>query len=292
MDKKTRKHVKNWAVLLIGEPAVDRFYSIPFEDTGFGYDIFGGERECQLLTFAIGVWLYKNYFQVESKNIENMPSKGRIIIAGNKLGLIPFETLMLFVDAIINHSPPRFVRLQTSRALASFPFLGMFAQRMSRIVDNPRNMEIILNREEPLLFQPGEKENPIGFLFRKNYLPKFKTQFIELCLRNKAPVLPVAFFRLEENLPLVNGIKSLFNKTISAELPSTINYSILNFMRALPMPVKMFIDYGEPISFFEEYPEETVEHPNLIGQMADVVRERIQDIITEGLLVRQKGTNT
>ena len=46
----------------------------------------------------------------------------------------------------------------------------------------------------------------------------------------------------------------------------------------LPMPVKYFIEYGEPIHFYEEYgPEIIEERPQKVRQLADQVRLAVQD---------------
>ncbi len=283
MDPKTRKRVRQWAVLVIGVDEVDRFLSLPFDDIGFGYDVYGGERESALAAYAVGLMLYRQYFQVSSFGIENVPAKGRVILASNRAGFLPFDSLMAFVDVVVNHPPSRFLRIPAGLSLARLPYMGLLLQRIGQVVNNRRNLELALEREEALFMSSEKKKGAMDFLLKKKDISPFLSTFIELCLTLHTPVVPVAFFSSEASLPFLGNVKFLADKFRLSHLPTGLSLPLLGFLRALPLPMKVGIRYGEPISFFEEYPAETIEHPNLVAQMAEVVRERVQEMVDEGL---------
>jgi 1-acyl-sn-glycerol-3-phosphate acyltransferase len=280
MDSITRKRMRSWAKMVIGDQEVERFYSLPFDDIGFGYDMYGGERESALVAYAIGLTLYRNYFRVESKGIENVPSKGRAILAANRAGLAPFRSLMTFVDMITNNPTPRVLRIPTNTTLAGLPYLGLIFQRVGQIVGTKENMEVALKHEEVLLTYPERRDKLIKSFLKKKYTSTFLSPFIELCLRMRAPIVPVGLYNSELPIPFLHNVKSIVSKLNLHLLPIKLNFSLFGLLRALPLPTKFHIRYGAPINFYEEYPPETTEHPNLIRQMADVVQERVKAMIS------------
>ena len=283
MDKINRKRIKNWAIMVIGEEEVERFYSIPFEDTGFGYDIYGCERECMLLVYTVGLMLYKDYFRVESVGIKNVPTKGRAIFAANRMGPVPYYNLMCFVDMITNLAPPRLLRIPMPKYIWDIAFAGLISQRTSPIVDSRRNLELVLNREGMLLIAPEEKESFFKLLVKRNKLAPFNSKIIELCLSRKTPIIPAAFYSSEESTPIVGSVRSLISSLRLDQLPLKLDWPISGLLNSLPLPSKLHISYAEPIAFYEEYPVETIEHPNLLQQMADVVGEHVRDLINSGV---------
>jgi len=280
MDSETRKQVGNWAKMVIGAEEVEKFYSLPFDDAGFGYDTYGAQREIVLAAYAVGLTLYRNYFRVESGGIGNIPANGPVILAANRAGPAPFSAFMAFVDMITNTPSPRVLRIATRASIKGLPYVGLMLQRIGQVVDTPRNLELVLKRGEALLLYPEKRSNPIKSLLKKKRVPTFLTPFIELCLRQRAPVVPVGFYSPEHHLPFLGSAKSIASKLKLSLLPIKLNLSLLGLLGALPLPAKFHIRYGIPINFFEEYPPETTEHPNLLKQMAEVVQERVEELIS------------
>ncbi len=281
MDNKTRRSIRNWAIFAIGDKKVERFYSLPFDDTGFGYDVFGSEREFMLLAFTLGTLLNRYYFSLDSRGCDNIPSKGRLIMASNRMGIQTLLSLMIWVDMINAHSPPRIVRSVVSNARAEHPFTGLTMQRIGRVSEHPRNMELVLAREEVLLLFPEKQRGKMKDMARGKKVSEMNHTFIGLCLKYQAPVVPVAVFTSEGRLPIFSGAKTFMDKLKLSRLPAQVTFSVMGFLSSLPLPFKLNLRYGEPIPFFEEYPVETIEHPNLIQQMSEVVREHVLGLMEQ-----------
>jgi len=280
MDGVTRKKIRNWAMFAIGHEKVERFYSLPFDDTGFGYDVFGGERECMLVAFTTGILLSRHYFNLDSRGGENIPSRGRIIMASNRAGPQTLISLMIWTDMINTLSAgPRMARSVIGDKRAKRPFTGMLMQRIGQVTGHPRNMELVLAAEEALLLFPEKGKSKRKDMALRNEVSEMNHTFIELCLKCRAPVAPVAVFSSRGRIPVFPGAKKFTDKLGLSRLPAPAVFPVMGLLRSLPLPFKLNIRYAEPIPFFEEYPVETTQHPNLISQMAEVVREHIQGLM-------------
>lgn len=232
-----------------------------------------------LVAFTIGTLLNRHYFNLDSLGCDNIPSRGRIIMASNRTGIRTLISLMIWADMINSHSPPRMVRSVIGAGRAEYPFTGLVMQRIGRVGDHPRNLELALAREEALLLFPENKKTKMKDMARGKKVSEMNYNFIELCLKHRAPVAPVSVFTSEGRLPIFAGTRRLLDKLKLSRLPARVTFPVMGFLSSLPLPFKLNIRYGKPIPFFEEYPAETIEHPPLLNQIAEVVREHVRDLM-------------
>jgi hypothetical protein len=69
--------------------------------------------------------------------------------------------------------------------------------------------------------------------------------------------------------------------------PVTPLFPLLGPLGFIPLPVKYFIYYGEPLHFYKEYPPEAVSDPETVRMLADKVQLIVQDMVNKGLEARE-----
>lgn len=271
------------------EEEVKLIKSIDINDLGFGYDLFGMNKDWLLVAYGVVKLFYKKYFRVESNDVQNVPSKGRVILASNHSGAIPLDGSMIIMDVIANLKPPRLIRAIVDNFAFAMPYVGMFFSRVGQVVGHRKNFEVLLENDEGILVFPGGTRD-IGRLFKNRYNPeKFNVGFIELSLIHKAPIVPVAVVGAEEQLPQLKKLDALGQLFGSPYFPLTPQFfmgggPLTNF---IPFPSKYHIYYGEPLEYYKFFSEDTVENPEMVTTLAADVRSKVVELIHRGLKERK-----
>ena len=160
MNRNMRKTIETLAKKALSEEDYDLYQQIPFKDEGYGYDMFGFEKEAGLAAFMLGLLAYDKWFRVESEGHENIPQDGRAMIVCNHSGILPIDGAMIAVDCLKKLRPPRAVRSVVDRFFMSYPFVGMFLRRVGQISGMRKDFEELLKREElTQVFPEGQKGN-------------------------------------------------------------------------------------------------------------------------------------
>ena len=278
MNAKQRQWAWRLAEKMLPPDAVERLRSLPIRDLGFGYDAYGYEKESAVLGYCFGHTLYRYYFRAESRGHERVPSEGPAILAGNHSGVIPMDAAMVWMDLITRPQKPILLRAVVDNFSGFLPFLGTIFWRCGQVVGARRNFEDLLTDKEIIgVFPEGTKG--VGKPFRLRYqLQNFNVGFVELSLLFKAPIVPMAIVGPEEQAPMLFNLKPLARFFNFPYFPVTPFFPVLGPLGMLPMPVKYFIEYGEPLHFYRDYgPEIIEERPDKVRQLADQVRLAVQD---------------
>ncbi|HXN34251.1 MAG TPA: lysophospholipid acyltransferase family protein [Polyangiaceae bacterium] len=248
----------------------------------FGYDPVYEHRLLPFFDF-----LYKRYFRVETHGIEHIPKEGRCLLVANHSGTIPVDGMMLRLSVRREHPQHREVRWLAEDAIFHFPFLGSWTNRIGAVRACQENAGRLLERGALVAVFP-EGMKGIGKLFRDRYkLQRFgRGGFVKLCLRTRAPVVPVAIIGSEETNPLLARIDYLAKAAGIPYLPVTPTFPWLGPVGLLPAPTKWKIYFGEPIRF-DGYGAEAVEDEVLVGRLAERVRAEIQSMLERGLAERR-----
>ncbi len=278
-----------WEATLTPEES-KRLDEIIINDLGFGYDIFGLNKDWMKTAYAVVKLFYEKYFRVESTGIENIPTKGRVILASNHSGGIPIDGAMIIMDVATKMNPPRLVRAIVDNFAAAMPFVGLFFYRVGQVVGHRKNFEVLLQNEEAILVFPGGTKD-IGRLFKERYNPaRFNVGFIELSLIYKAPIVPVAVVGAEEQLPVLykwEKLGQIFGSPYFPVTPQFFLYGGGPLTNFIPFPSKYHIYYGEPLEYYKYFSEDTVENPEMVQTLAADVRSKVVELIQRGLKERK-----
>lgn len=257
---------------------INRIERIQLDDLGFGYDQFGANRDTLFNTYAVVKSFYEKYFRVESFGHEHLPTQGRAILAANHSGTLPLDGMMIGIDCFTQLEPPRLMRAVVDRFAASLPYVGTFLSRCGQVIGSRRNFKELLESEQMVVVFP-EGARALGKNFSKRYqLYPFNMGFVELSLTYKAPIVPVAVVGAEEQMPVWADIKPLAKALGFPYVPVTL---------PIPLPTHYRIYYGEPVHYYREFAEDTVQNPDMVRELARDVQERVQQMLNRGLEERE-----
>jgi 1-acyl-sn-glycerol-3-phosphate acyltransferase len=261
----------------------ERFEKIKIRDLGFGYDSFGLEIESLMAIFTVMDFFYEHWFRVDSVGVENVPEEGAALLAPNHSGIIPIDGAMIAIDLIKKMKRPRITRAVLYNSAGFIPFLSTFFYRSGQISGARRNFEEALRQQELVTaFPEGSKGPWKGYKDRYRLRP-FNVGFMELSLVYRTPIVPTAVIGAEEQYPFMMNVEPLAKVFRLPYFPVSPLFPLLGPFAMLPLPTKYSIRYGEPFHFYREYGPETAGNPEVIRSLVDKVRNRIEEMIAEGL---------
>ncbi|TXL90509.1 lysophospholipid acyltransferase family protein [Streptomyces sp. IB2014 016-6] len=254
-----------------------------YEVDEFGYD---KELTDQVLMSLIRP-LYANYFRVEVKGIENIPSDGGALVVSNHSGTLPLDGLMMQVAVHDNHPAGRHLRLLAADLVFMLPVVNELARKAGHTLACAEDAERLLQRGEIVGVMP-EGFKGLGKPFGERYkLQRFgRGGFVSTALRHGVPIVPCSIVGAEEIYPMIGNSKTLARLLGFPYFPITPTFPWLGPLGALPLPTKWTIQFGEPIPT-DGYPPEAAEDPMLMFNLTDQVREQIQHTLYKLLVQRR-----
>lgn len=265
----------------------DRILHVQTHDQGWGYDKFGMDKDTLALTYALSKPLYEKWFRVQSFGHDRIPKTGRGILVGNHSGVVPIDGGMVALDLLHRLNPPRIMRAVVDNFAARLPFINVWFSRVGQVIGTRKNFEELLNAEELVMVFPEGAKGPGKPIWKRYQLLKFNVGFMELSLRYKAPLIPVAIVGAEEQAPMVGNIKPLAKVFGMPYFPITTTFPHLGPLGLFPLPVRYRIYYGEPFEFYKEIGEEGARDPKRIEECVNIVKDKINDMIQTGLRERK-----
>jgi 1-acyl-sn-glycerol-3-phosphate acyltransferase len=262
----------------VGTDFRERAQALTVRQNEYGFDPFGFSKDSLKYAYVLGSWLYRSYFRCETHGIENVPP-GRVLLAANHSGQLPFDGLVIAAAMLIDGRPPRMARSMVEKFVPTLPFASYLLSRWGQITGTPENCLSLLENEEAILVFP-EGAKGISKPFSRRYqLQEFGLGFMRLALSTGAPVVPVAVIGAEEQAPSVN-VKPLARLLGAPAFPIM---PIPPFFPIVPLPVKYRLYFGEPLRFTGD-PDDDDE---VIEGHVKTVRNSIQSMVQVGLKERK-----
>ena len=281
-----RRLVRHVIRAVDGDAGLSRLESMAVRDTGFGYDRFGCERESFWAGYLAARQLYRRWFRVRSSGHEHVPPTGRVILAANHSGLLPFDGAMISTDLVERLDPPRALRAIVDHFAFDMPYVGVFMLRTGQVPGTARNFADLLAEEAAVLVFP---EGTPGFIkpYRERYkLRRFRVGFVELAIEQEAPIVPVAVVGAEEQAPVLFSIKALGRPLGLPAFPVTPTFPLLGPLGLIPLPSRYTILYGEPIWPHREVSRAAAGDPEALRVIAERVQARVAELIHRGRALR------
>ena len=230
--------------------------------------------------------LYEKWFRIEAIDIENVPSTGGALLVANHSGTVAVDAVMTAVAMHDHHPARRPLRMLGADLIFDTPVLGPLARRAGNTLACNEDAERLLNAGEAVsVFPEGFKG--VGKPFSQRYkLQRFgRGGFVSAAIRTGVPIIPCAIVGAEEIYPLLGNIKPLARALGLPYFPVTPTFPLLGPLGAIPLPSKWLIEFGEPIPT-DHLPDGAAEDPMIVFNMADRVRETIQQALYRLLLRR------
>ncbi|MEA2516841.1 MAG: hypothetical protein QOG16_679, partial [Actinomycetota bacterium] len=188
------------------ESFISRRLSGDYPVDDFGYD----PELAREVLLPLAKPLYENYFRVRTYGIDRIPSEGPALLVGNHSGTIPLDAVMVQYAVANEHPQKRTVRNVAANLAFTIPFFGPLARKTGAAVAHNDDAQELLRRGEIVgVFPEGYKG--VGKGWRERYkLQRFgRGGFVELALRMRVPVIPVAIVGAEEAYPMIGNAKWL-----------------------------------------------------------------------------------
>ena len=231
--------------------------------------------------------LYRSWFRVEVRGVENVPDEGGALVVANHSGTLPLDAFMTQLALHDEHPAHRQLRTLGADLLFRTPILGELARKGGSTLACNEDAERLLASGEVVGVWP-EGYKGLGKPFSERYkLQRFgRGGFVSAALRTGVPIVPVAIVGAEEIYPMLGNMPTVARLLGLPYLPITPLFPWLGLLGLLPLPSKWVIEFGEPIPT-QDLAEGSAEDPMLVFDLTDRVRETIQHTLYSLLMGRR-----
>lgn len=254
----------------------------------YAVDEYGFDPELtETVLLALLRPIYKRWFRVQVRGIENVPATGGALVVANHSGTIAVDALMTQVALHDEHPAQRHLRLLGADLVFETPVMGDLARKLGSTLATNADAERLLSQQHVVgVFPEGFKG--IGKPFTERYkLQRFgRGGFVAAALRTATPIVPCSIVGAEEIYPIIGRSTTLARLLNVPYLPITPTFPLLGPLGLIPLPSKWLIEFGEPIPT-HEYGSAAAEDPMLVFDLTDQVRETIQQTLYSLLMQRR-----
>jgi 1-acyl-sn-glycerol-3-phosphate acyltransferase len=231
--------------------------------------------------------LYRSWFRVECRGIENIPSDGGALVVANHSGTVAFDALMTQVAVHDEHPKRRHLRMLGADLLFSTPVVGDLARKTgSTLAANPDAERLLADGHLVGVWPEGFKG--IGKPFSERYkLQRFgRGGFVSAALRTRSPIIPCSIVGAEEIYPILGNATTVARVLGLPYAPVTPTWPWLGPLGLVPLPTKWLIEFSGPIVTDDTEPG-APDDPMLVFDLTDQVRETIQQTLYSLLVQRR-----
>ena len=254
-----------------------------YEVDDFGYDADFTENVFYPMLRPI----YRRWFRVEVRGIENIPASGGALVVSNHSGTIALDSLMVQLAIHDEHPQRRVMRALGADLVFQTPFLGTVARRSGSTLATNADAERLFGQGELVgVFPEGFKG--VGKPFRERYkLQRFgRGGFVSAALHAQVPIIPCSVVGAEEIFPIIGNMGTVARLFGLPYAPITPTFPWLGPLGLIPLPSKWIIEFGAPIPTDSHGPG-AADDPMLVFDLTDQVRETIQQTLYTLLMQRR-----
>jgi 1-acyl-sn-glycerol-3-phosphate acyltransferase len=228
-------------------------------------------------------FLYRIYWRIEYRGIENIPSEGRAVLTGVHRGLMPLDAVTTFL--LIVQERKRYPRFLIHPTLIKFPFQFNFMTKLGGMIACQENADYVLSRDEILGIYPEGIHGAFTAYKDAYKLGKFgRDEYVKIALRNKAPIVPFVTVGTPEMFPILGKLNWRWWKRFSLWpcFPIAPPFPLL----PVPLPSKWHILFLKPIHIEKEYPPEAAEDKAIVQEISSRIKKSMQTAMDQ--LVAQR----
>jgi 1-acyl-sn-glycerol-3-phosphate acyltransferase len=230
--------------------------------------------------------LYERWFRVRTLGVEGIPDDGAALLVANHSGTIALDALIMQYAVAAEHPQRRVVRNVGANLVFRLPFVGPLARKSGVAVARDEDALELLDRGELVgVFPEGYKGVGKGWSERYRLQRFGRGGFIQLALKARVPIVPVAIVGAEEAYPMVGNVKPLAHLLGLPYFPITPTWPLLGPLGAVPLPSRWIIEFGAPISL-DDHPDDAADDAMLVFDLTDSIRDHIQQMLLKNLTMR------
>ncbi len=257
-------------------------------DGDYEVDDFGYDRDfTENVFYPMLRPIYRRWFRVEVRGIENIPASGGALVVSNHSGTIAIDSLMVQLAIHDEHPQRRVMRALGADLVFQTPFLGTIARRSGSTLATNADAERLFSQGELVgVFPEGFKG--VGKPFRERYkLQRFgRGGFVSAALHAQVPIIPCSVVGAEETFPIIGNMGTVARLFGLPYAPITPTFPWLGPLGMIPLPSKWIIEFGAPIPTDSHGPG-SADDPMLVFDLTDQVRETIQQTLYTLLMQRR-----
>jgi len=219
--------------------------------------------------------LMKKYFRLEIEGLENIPTKGPVIIAPNHSGFSGFDAMILAY--ILQQNTKRIPRVMTHHLWFLTEKTALPAQKLGFIEATFENGIALLKKNNLVVLFPEGANGNFKASTKKYQLQEFKRGFVRMALKSGAIIVPTLIIGAEETH--INLQKLKFTKFLRGLfLPLPLNI--------IPLPAKWKIVFTKPIQL--PFGPEKLQDNELCHDLANEIQESMQKKLNKE--VKKRGS--
>jgi 1-acyl-sn-glycerol-3-phosphate acyltransferase len=220
--------------------------------------------------------IMKKYFRLEIEGLENIPTKGPVIIAPNHSGFSGFDALIL--SYILQQNTKRIPRVLTHHLWFLTPTTALPAQKMGFIEATYENGVSLLKKNNMVVLFPEGEHGNFKPTSKRYQLQEFKRGFVRMAIASNAQIVPTIILGAEETHINLQQLK--FTKFLrGVVLPLPLN--------VIPLPAKWKIIFQKPVHL--PFSPEKVNDSELCHDLSSEIQEDLQKKINKEVKKRGLG---
>jgi 1-acyl-sn-glycerol-3-phosphate acyltransferase len=258
--------------LLIDDEVLERLERLEVPFNRYGVDPYGISKAHLARFYSALKLFYRSYFSVSVNGLEHVPPRGRVMLVGNHSGGVALDGAMVVASMFFDLEPPRLAQGMAEKFLNRFPFASLWSNKLGHFTGLPETAIRLLEDDRALLVFPEGARGTAKLYRERHSLVQFGSGFVRLALKAKAPIVPFAFVGGGEAIPTIANSYALGKLLGVPYVPLT------PWGAAVPLPVALDIEYGEPLHLEGTGSEDD----EVIAQHVDDVKSRIAALIERG----------
>jgi 1-acyl-sn-glycerol-3-phosphate acyltransferase len=259
--------------LLVSKSVMERVRQLELPWSRHGIDPYGATQDELARMFTLLRLLYRHYFRVTVIGLEHVPGRGRAMLIGNHSGGWAIDALMVLASVFFDKQPPRLAQGMAEKFLIKMPFVSRMTQATGQLTGLPEHASRLLADDRLLMVFPEGARGTAKLYHERNTLVKFGTGFMRLAMETRTPIIPFGFVGGGDAVPTVLNLYGIGKLLGVPYIPVT------PYILPLPKPVKLRLEYGEPL-FFEGTGAEDDE---VIAAHVEKVMDTISVLIARGV---------
>lgn len=230
--------------------------------------------------------LYRNWFRVKMRGLENVPDSGAALVVANHAGVLPIDMIMVQAGIYYEHPRHRNLRLLGADLVYELPLLAQLARKSGHTHASPEEAAKLLAAGEVVGVCP-EGFKGTGKPFSERYkLRRFgRGGFAVSAIRAGVPIIPCAIVGAEEIYPMLGNARWLAQLLGLPYFPLTPLFPWLGALGMIPLPSDWIIEFGEPVPT-GHYGAAAADDPAVVSELSGQVRDIIQQMV-DGLVVER-----
>lgn len=239
----------------------------------------------------------RRYLRYTVGGYEHVPDGPVLVVGNHNGGSFPVDPYLIMFAWNEHFGYGRPLRGFAHDLLFKIRPFARFMCKIGAIKANPATAKRILHQENGcgLVFPGGSEEAFRPFKMRYHVDFENRVGFAKLALKTGVPVIPAAFIGGHETFIVLSQGKELAKRLnthkylrvsifpLAFSLPWGLTSGYIPYF---PLPAKVHVQLGEPLTF-PEYGPDDANRPEVLQRCADVIYARVQRLLTEQAAARR-----